>query len=198
MKLYFASGNLHKKLETSRLLGGYELTLPKEEGYTFDPEENRTTFVENAIIKAKALYDIVKEPVISDDSGLCVRALDWKPGIYTARYGCENGKELNSVEKYMLLLKNMEGEKDRYAEFVCAICLYINPNRIYVIQESSAGEIALAPSNGTEGFGYDPIFFNYEAGKIVADLSEGEKDIYSHRGKAARVMKTLLDKEINR
>lgn len=198
MKLYFASGNAHKKQEMSRLLGGYELTLPKEEGYAFDPEENGKTFIDNAIIKAKALYDIVKQPVISDDSGLCVRALDWQPGIYTARYGSEGGKELNSVEKYMLLLKNMESVKDRYAEFVCAICLYMGPNRIYVIQESAEGEIALVPSTGTEGFGYDPIFYNYEAKKIVADLNQGEKDLYSHRGKAARIMKTILDKEITK
>ena len=81
MKLYFASGNEHKKKEMSRLLGGFSLTLPKEEGIVFDPDENGSTFIENAIIKAKALYSIVKEPVLSDDSGLCVKALSGKPGI---------------------------------------------------------------------------------------------------------------------
>ena len=199
MKLYFASGNDHKKTEMSRLLGGFELTLPKEEGIYFDPDENGETFIDNAVIKAKALYDIVHAPVLADDSGLCVDALGGKPGIHTARYGEEEaGRKLSAEEKYMLLLKNMEGITNRRAEFVCAICLYLSPTRIYVIQETSEGSIALAPSNGSGGFGYDPVFYNNEAGKIVAELPEGEKDLYSHRGKAARIMKTLLEKELDR
>ena len=199
MKLYFASGNDHKKTEMSRLLGGFELTLPKEEGISFDPDENGSTFIDNAVIKAKALYDIVHAPVLADDSGLCVDALGGKPGIHTARYGEEEaGRKLSAEEKYMLLLKNMEGITNRRAEFVCAICLYLSPTRIYVIQETSEGSIALTPSNGSGGFGYDPVFYNNEAGKIVAELPEGEKDLYSHRGKAARIMKTLIEKELDR
>lgn len=199
MKLYFASGNEHKKKEMSRLLGGFSLTLPKEEGIDFDPDENGSTFIENAIIKAKALYSIVKEPVLSDDSGLCVKALSGKPGIHTARYGEEELKrKLTDKEKYMFLLKNMENVDDRSATFVCAICLYLSPERIYVIQEESKGKIALEPVNGDGGFGYDPVFFNDEAGKIVSTLKEGEKDLYSHRGKAARIIKLLLDKELNK
>ena len=198
MKLYFASGNDHKKTEMSRLLGGFELTLPKEEGISFDPDENGSTFIDNAVIKAKALYDIVHAPVLADDSGLCVDALGGKPGIHTARYGEEEaGRKLSAEEKYMLLLKNMEGITNRRAEFVCAICLYLSPTRIYVIQETSEGSIALTPSNGSGGFGYDPVFYNNEAGRIVAELPEGEKDLYSHRGKAARIMKTLIEKELN-
>lgn len=199
MKLYFASGNEHKKKEMSRLLGGFSLTLPKEEGIDFDPDENGSTFIENAIIKAKTLYSIVKEPVLSDDSGLCVKALSGKPGIHTARYGEEELKrKLTDKEKYMFLLKNMENVDDRSAIFVCAICLYLSPERIYVIQEESKGKIALEPVNGDGGFGYDPVFFNDEAGKIVSTLKEGEKDLYSHRGKAARIIKLLLDKELNK
>ena len=198
MKLYFASGNDHKKTEMSRLLGGFELTLPKEEGISFDPDENGSTFIDNAVIKAKALYDIVHAPVLADDSGLCVDALGGKPGIHTARYGEEEeGRKLSAEEKYMLLLKNLEGITDRRAEFVCAICLYLSPTRIYVIQETSEGSIAQKPSNGSGGFGYDPVFYNNEAGRVVAELPEGEKDLYSHRGKAARIMKTLIEKELN-
>ena len=197
MKLYFASGNNHKKLEMSRLLGGFELTLPKDEGIDFDPDENGKTFIENAIIKAEALYKIVHAPVLADDSGLSVDALDGKPGIHTARYGEEEaGRKLSAEEKYMLLLKNMEGEKNRKAEFICAICLYLSPTRIYVIQETSEGSIALSPSSASGGFGYDPVFYNNKAGKIVSELEEGEKDLYSHRGKAARIMKTLIEREL--
>lgn len=199
MKLYFASGNLHKKKEMEDLLGGeIQLTLPKEEGIVFDPEENGSTFVENAIIKAKALYDEVHSPVLSDDSGLCVKALDWGPGIHTARFGDTEERKLDSREKYMMLLEKMEGVEDREAYFTCALCLYLSPTRIYVIQEEAKGKIALTPSTGKEGFGYDPVFFSDEAGQIVADLPLGEKGKYSHRGKAARVMYELIKKEIEK
>lgn len=197
MKLYFASGNEHKKKEMSRLLGGYSLTLPKEEGIAFDPVEDGKTFIDNAVIKAETLYNTVHESVIADDSGLCVKALGGKPGIHTARYGEEEtGRKLSDREKYMLLLKNMEGVEEREAVFVCAICLYLSPTRIYVIQEESRGRIALTPSSGNGGFGYDPVFYNDEAGCIVSELDEGEKDLYSHRGKAASVIKMLLEKEL--
>ena len=194
MKLYFASGNKHKRDEMSRLLGGYQLTIPSDEGISFSPDENGSSYIENAQIKAKALWDIVHQPVIADDSGLSVKALGGKPGIHSARYGEENGKKLSSEEKYMLLLKNMEGTEDRSASFIAALCLILDEERIFIIQESCKGSIALSPS-GTSGFGYDPVFYIDEARRISAELSPDEKDIYSHRGKAARLMKLILDKE---
>ena len=181
-----------------RLLGGYDLVLPKDEGIEFDPEETGRDFAENSLIKAEALWNIVHEPVLADDSGLCVKALGWGPGIYTARYGeKEAGRKLSDNEKYMLLLKNMEGITDRKAHFVTALCLILSDDRRYIIQETCDGSIALSPS-GTAGFGYDPVFFIDEAGMIAAELPEGEKDRYSHRGRAARLMKLLLDKEMER
>lgn len=196
MKLFFASGNHHKKTEMSRLLGGIELILPSEVGLEFDPVEDGSSFVENAIIKAEALYDLVHAPVIADDSGLIVNALDGEPGLKTARYGEEVfGRELSTKEKYMYLLKNMEGVEDRSAEFVCALCLIISPNRRYIIQETAEGSISIAPS-GTTGFGYDPVFYNNEAGMISAELPEGEKDLYSHRGKAARILRDIIRKNM--
>ena len=98
----------------------------------------------------------------------------------------------------MLLREEMEGVDYREAYFTCALCLYLSPTRIYVIQEEAKGKIALSPSEGTEGFGYDPVFFSDEAGRIVADLEKGEKGKYSHRGKAARVMYDLIKKEIEK
>lgn len=196
MKLYFASGNEHKKEEMSRLLGGYELILPKEEGIEFTPEETGSDYISNAMIKAEALYRIVHAPVIADDSGLSVDALGGNPGVHTARYGEEEcGRKLSDKEKYMLLLKNMEGKKDRKAHFVTALCLIISEDRRYIIQETMDGEIALSPEDNGTGFGYDPIFVIGEIGKITATLEEGEKDKYSHRGKACRLMRLLLDKE---
>lgn len=196
MKLFFASGNHHKKTEMSRLLGGIELILPSEVGLEFDPVEDGSSFVENAIIKAEALYDLVHAPVIADDSGLIVNALNGEPGLKTARYGEDVfGRELSTKEKYMYLLKNLEGVEDRSAEFVCALCLIISPNRRYIIQETAEGSISIAPS-GTTGFGYDPVFYNNEAGMISAELPEGEKDLYSHRGKAARILRDIIRKNM--
>ena len=196
MKLYFASGNDHKRKEMERLLGGYDLVLPKDEGIEFDPEETGRDFAENSLIKAEALWNIVHEPVLADDSGLCVKALGWGPGIYTARYGeKEAGRKLSDKEKYMLLLKNLEGIEDREAVFVTSLTLILSPYRRYMIQETCEGSIALQPS-GTTGFGYDPVFRIKEIGMISADLKEGEKDLYSHRGKAARKMRILLEKEV--
>lgn len=195
MKLYFASGNNHKKEEMTRLLGGIELVLPKDEGMDFDVDENGHSFIENALIKAKALYEIVKAPVLADDSGLSVDVLGGAPGIHTARYGEDNGKKLSAEEKYMLLLKNMEGKENRNARFTAALVLMLSPNRIYIIEESAEGKIAYSPS-GHGGFGYDPIFIINDAGKIAAELSPEEKDLYSHRGKAARLMRVLIDKEL--
>lgn len=197
MKIYFASGNEHKKEEMSRLLGGYELILPKEEGIEFDPEETGTTFIENAMIKAEALYEIVKAPVLSDDSGLIVRALNGQPGVYTARFGEDVfNRQLSAKEKYMYLLKRMEGIEDRYAEFTDALCLILSPTRKFIVQESCEGSIVEKPS-GINGFGYDPVFFIKEANSISAELNGEEKDRYSHRGKAARIMAKIIREELN-
>lgn len=197
MKLYFASGNEHKKIEMTRLLGGIDLVLPKDEGIEFDIDETGSTFIENAILKAEALYDIVKAPVLSDDSGLIVHALGGQPGIHTARYGEDVFKrKLSDREKYMYLLENLKGIEDRSASFVTALCLIISNERRYIIQEECKGSIALSPS-GTSGFGYDPVFYIDEAGSISADLKEGEKDLYSHRGKAARIIAKLIREELD-
>ena len=132
MQLYFASNNHHKRIEMSRLLGSHTLLLPKDKGIAFSPEENGQTYIENAIIKAEALYSIVKAPVISDDSGLSVKALGGAPGIHTARYGDdESSHQLSDRDRYMLLLKNMEGVKDRSAVFTTALCLILDENRRY-------------------------------------------------------------------
>lgn len=196
-KIYLASSNEHKKKEFSRLLLGWNITLPKEEGIDFDVDENGSSFIDNAILKAKLLYSVTHTPVLSDDSGLCVRALGWKPGIYTARYGENDGKTLTSKEKYTLLLKNMEGIHDRYALFVSCVVLIINEYEIYIAECNTEGEIALSPS-GENGFGYDPVFYSYEKKAIIATLPESEKDEVSHRGRAVRKIKKFLDDLIDK
>ncbi len=191
MKLYFASGNDHKKEEMMRLLGDIELHLPKEDGIEFDPVEDGSSFVENAIIKARCLYEKVGKPVIADDSGLVCDGLGGDPGIHTARYGCTDTVMLTDQEKYTLLLKNLEGNENRRARFVCALVLMLSPYRIYVIEETVEGTIAPEP-RGLKGFGYDPIFLVEDTGRTAAELLPEEKDAKSHRGRAARRMQLLL------
>ncbi len=160
----------------------------KEVGFEGEIIENGNTFIENALIKCKTIYDIYKKPVLADDSGLCVNALGGAPGVFSARYG---GEGLTDKERYLLLLKNLEGKNDRTAAFVCSLVLYKNPNQIYVIQEEFKGEITKNP-RGENGFGYDPVFFLKDYDKTVAELPNEIKNKISHRAKASFLMKKII------
>jgi XTP/dITP diphosphohydrolase len=191
MKLWLATNNEHKKRELEQIFSGHSLVTPASAGLVFDPDETGSTFIENTLIKARALYDLVHEPVIADDSGLCVDALDGRPGIFSARYGSTNGKKLESWERNALLLKELEHTSNRRARFVCSMVALFSHDRFYVVQETLEGEI-IRESRGTGGFGYDPILYLPERGCTVAELSDDEKNRISHRGKAGKVLANLL------
>ena len=112
-----ASGNRHKIEEIKAIFKGVKLVSMSEAGFTDDIEENGKTFKENAYIKAKAVYDAVKLPVLADDSGLCVDALDGAPGVYSARFSGGT-----SADNRALLLQRLEGIPNRRARFTCAVC----------------------------------------------------------------------------
>ena len=192
MKIYLASSNKHKAQEFRQCLNNIELVMPFEENIDFSPMETGTTFRDNAMIKAMSLYDIVKSPVIADDSGLCVEVLDGRPGIYSARYStpasCSENIADYGINK---LLKEMEGKKYRDAYFVCCIVLYMEENRFFVFQEICKGKITES-KKGSAGFGYDPIFFIEKMGKTMAELTPEEKNVISHRGKALKACNTVL------
>ena len=194
MKILLASGNPHKKEELSKILSNYTILLPKDLGIDMDVEETGTTYLDNALLKAQALYELSNGiPVIADDSGISVQALNGAPGVLSARYGLEEtGKDLTSEEKNLLLLDNMNDIKNRDAAFICCMVLIINKNRIYTIQESFEGVIAKEPY-GNGGFGYDPIFYIPELKKTAAELSDSEKNRISHRGKAGLQINKLLE-----
>jgi XTP/dITP diphosphohydrolase len=193
MTLWFATGNAHKKMELAAVFSGYSIKIPADAGIAgFDPLENGATFLENALIKARSLYRLIKEPVLADDSGLCVDALSGRPGIYSARYGCEGGTPLSSAERNALLLAELGDCPRRTARFVCAMAAVFSENRFYIAQETLEGEI-LREARGSGGFGYDPIFYVPEQGCTAAELSEEEKNRISHRGKAGQVILTLLN-----
>jgi len=186
MNIWFATNNSHKKEELNAILNT-SLKIPSEEGLKFNPEETGATFCENALIKAIELHKLIGEGdlVVADDSGLCVDALNGRPGVLSARYGMENGQKLTSHEQNMLLLDELGDNPIRTARFVCSMVLLINKERFYVFQETLEGEIVKKSEiRGDGGFGYDPIFLIPKFGRTLAELSAEEKNSISHRGKA--------------
>ncbi|MDR0556527.1 MAG: RdgB/HAM1 family non-canonical purine NTP pyrophosphatase [Treponema sp.] len=199
MIIWFATGNEHKRRELAAILAGHSVKIPSDAGIAFDPDETGGAFLENAFIKAHALFELVREPVVADDSGLCVDALGGRPGVYSARYGGVDGGKLTSSERNALLLKEISGAGGiavrRTARFVCAMALVLSKDRFFVAQETLEGEIISEErgARGMGGFGYDPIFFLPERGCAVAELSEQEKNRISHRAKAARAIGKMLE-----
>ncbi|MDR0410250.1 MAG: RdgB/HAM1 family non-canonical purine NTP pyrophosphatase [Spirochaetaceae bacterium] len=192
MTIWFASGNEHKRAELSAILPQVELRVPADAGLAFDPVEDGDEFLENALIKARSLFRLVKQPVIADDSGLCVDTLDGRPGIHSARYGCVGDVRLGDAERNALLLSEMEGFPMRGACFVCAMVLLFNENRFFAVQETLEGELLREP-RGEEGFGYDPLLYLPEQRCSVAELPPELKNTLSHRAKAARAIAAWLE-----
>lgn len=195
MTIYIATGNRHKAEEFARIFSDHRVVLPADHGIAFDPEETGESFFENALIKAQALFDLVHEPVLADDSGICVDALCGAPGIRSARFGSTEGKELCAEERNALLLDQLSGVTERSARFVCNLVLYLGKDRYISVQETLEGEIVSDRGSGTGGFGYDPVLYLAEFGKTVAELDPELKDRVSHRGKAAKQMQFFLEKE---
>ena len=180
--MVLASKNPKKLLELQAILSaqGIEVVLESQVGIDVDVEETGTTFEENAFLKAHAVMEASGLPAVADDSGLCVDALNGAPGVYSARYG---GPGLDDVGRYRLLLENMRGQLARRCRFVSAICCcFPNGDRVEARGECP-GTLAYAPK-GSDGFGYDPIFFLPERKKTFAELTAEEKNAISHRGRA--------------
>ncbi len=212
MILYLATGNRHKQKEMQEILPDYEIKIPADDGIDFNPEETGSTFYENSLIKAKTLWQIVKMPVIADDSGLCVDALDGEPGIFTSRYagpafphGRPDGKKISQDEQNRFLIEQLNeklaktGLKNRKCHYTCAMVLYVRQDQLYVAQDIFEGELIddISKQAGSGGFGYDPIVYLPEYKKTVAEISAEEKHKISHRGKAVRKIAQIL-KEIEK
>jgi XTP/dITP diphosphohydrolase len=200
MTIWFATGNAHKRAELAAIFSGHTIKIPADLGISFDPDETGATFAENALIKARELRRRIAaagygDPVIADDSGLCVDALDGRPGIRSARYGSEGGKLLVDGERNALLLKELGDNPNRKARFVCAMALLLDDDRFFLVQETLEGELIPA-GRGKGGFGYDPILFIPAMGRTVAELSGEEKNRISHRGKAGRAIARLLAEQL--
>lgn len=186
-KIIFATNNQNKVNEVKKLFGGIEIISLAEAGINIDVEEVGTTFEENALIKARTIYDLTKMPTFGDDSGLMVDALDGRPGIYSARYAGVHGDYAANNRK---LLAEMSGKENRKAKFVTAVAFVYDKGE-FVVEGSAEGEILNSPS-GNGGFGYDPIFYSFELKKSFGDATLDEKNSVSHRARAFRKMKQVL------
>lgn len=193
MKFIMATNNAHKVIELSRILLplGIEVVSAKDAGITLDDvEETGATFAENAFLKANSAYKKTGMPVVADDSGLCVDALDGRPGVYSARYGGEGATDSEKNAKLLDELRNVDDE-NRTAHFTSAICCILEDGSRIDVEGICNGKIAFEP-HGNGGFGYDPIFIC--GNKCYAELSGEEKDAISHRGIALRKLKAELEK----
>ena len=184
-KLVMATNNANKLREAREILAplGIEVISQKEAGADIEADEIGDSFEENAVIKAQSVYDIVGLPVIADDSGLCVDALDGRPGVHSARYA-PKGKECDR------LLEEMKDvpEDERSARFECWL-VYMDYDSIEVVTGSCEGRIGFE-KRGENGFGYDPVFISGE--RTLAEMSADEKNAISHRGAAMRALYDLL------
>lgn len=193
MKFIMATNNAHKVIELSRILLplGIEVVSAKDAGITLDDvEETGTTFAENAFLKANSAYKKIGMSVVADDSGLCVDALDGRPGVYSARYGGEGATDSEKNAKLLDELRNVD-DANRTAHFTSAICCILEDGTRIDVEGICNGKISFEP-HGKGGFGYDPIFICGD--KCYAELSGEEKDAISHRGIALRKLKAELEK----
>ncbi|MFQ3549926.1 MAG: XTP/dITP diphosphatase [Armatimonadota bacterium] len=191
-KLLIATTNPGKVTEVISALDGadFEIVSLKDFPNLPDVEETGTTFKENAIIKAKAYSEYTSLLTLADDSGLEVDFLDGAPGVYSSRFA-ENDIERN--KKLLGMLENVEDE-DRTARFRCVIAISDNNGNVYTCEGIVEGVIQ-REMRGTNGFGYDPVFYIPSAGKTMAELTPQEKNNISHRGKALKKAIEIL-KEI--
>lgn len=195
MKLLVATNNDHKIHEYQEMFSpfGIEVVSPKSLNIHTDPDENGKSFEANSLIKAKALQEFSTLPIIADDSGLCVKALNDFPGLHTARFAKENGGNPIANLKLIEMLRPYE---DKSAEFVCVITLLNVEDKPVQFKGVCKGKILPAPE-GEGGFGYDPIFYSNEAKCCFGTAPEEVKNEYSHRGKALKqLIKFLKDKKL--
>ena len=183
-QLVVATGKAHKLKEIAEIFTDYEILSQKQMGFDEDVEENGETFADNALIKARAACKALGLPVLADDSGLCVDVLGGKPGIYSARYCGVHGDDKGNRR---LLLKNLEGEKNRKAHFHCSVALVYPNGQEIVVEGNTYGEI-LTEEEGDGGFGYDSIFFSDDLQKSFGVASSGEKNAVSHRFRALQAL----------
>ncbi|MDC7280424.1 RdgB/HAM1 family non-canonical purine NTP pyrophosphatase [Butyrivibrio fibrisolvens] len=197
-RIIFATGNKNKLREIKEILGEekYEILTMKEAGIDIDIVEDGKTFEENSLIKSRSIAEHAKDAIVlADDSGLEIDALNKEPGIYSARY---MGEDTSYDIKNANLIERLEGveKQDRSARFVCAVSAVFPDGKEAVVRGTIEGYIGWEPM-GTNGFGYDPIFYLWDKDVSTASISPEEKNAISHRGQALRMIKEEIIKHEN-
>ncbi len=192
IRVLLASSNQGKLREYRELAAGSGLEIELLSNFTEFPafEESASTFAEIAAGKALYYSGFTDQVVFADDSGLVVPALGGAPGIHSARYAGPNGTDADCVRKLLAAMSDMQGDT-RCARFICVTAVARQGRVLAVVSDSTEGLIAKEP-RGTNGFGYDPVFFFPQIGQTFAEASSSEKNLHSHRGKAFRKMARLL------
>lgn len=182
MRIVVATQNVNKIKEISEMFSplGFEVVLQADAGLDIEVEETGDTFEKNALLKARAVAMVCDDFVLADDSGLCVDALDGRPGVYSARYAGEGASDAEKIKK---LLGELENKTNRKAKFVTSMAFICPDGSEIVTMGEVFGKITDEPS-GDNGFGYDPVFYCNELKKTFAEATSDEKNSVSHRGRA--------------
>jgi XTP/dITP diphosphohydrolase len=191
-KIILASNNPHKIKEFREIFSDYEILSLNDIWFVDDIVEDWETFLDNALIKCRALQKFLKEKwieadMMADDSGLCVNALNWAPGVYSARYAVEHDVVANRAK----LLKELEWKDDRLAYFLCCI-VKMKPNWDYIYSEGKTFWKILTEEIWDKSFGYDCLFFSDDLQKTFWEATDEEKNKVSHRWRA---IANLIEKE---
>ncbi len=181
-----ATGNARKLKEIRAIFSDVEILSEKEAGFDGEVEETGATFLENALIKARAVSRATGKPALADDSGLCVEALGGAPGVFSARYSGGN-----DADNRALLLKNMRDKTERGAYFASAVALVFPDGKELLAEGRTYGKILYAES-GENGFGYDSLFYSDDLCKSFGEATDEEKNGVSHRGRALRSLAEKL------
>lgn len=190
--IVLASHNRNKAQEIQMLLGNQFHVIPQQ-AFDIPPiEETGSTFEENALLKAKTVYDIIGLPVIGDDSGLEVVALNNQPGVYSSRFAGDNASDDDNIDKLLKKMHNIPTEK-RTARFRCVVAFLgtSSDDQPVFFEGEWAGYIA-KERTGKNGFGYDPVFVDLQSNLTAAELESDQKNKISHRGMAMQSLKSYL------
>ncbi len=186
MKVVAATGNRHKLKEFREIFPDWDIVSEREAGFSGEVEETGETFLENALLKARAVCRATGQPALADDSGIVVDALGGAPGVHSARYS--GGDD---ADNRALLLKNMQNAANRDAHFTSAIALVFPDGREVTAEGSTFGTI-LREERGSSGFGYDCLFYSSDLKKSFGEATDEEKNSVSHRGRALAALREKL------
>lgn len=186
MKVVAATGNRHKLKEFREIFPDWDIVSEKEAGFSGEVEETGESFLENALLKARAVCRATGQPALADDSGIVVDALGGAPGVHSARYS--GGDD---ADNRALLLKNLQNAANRDAHFTSAIALVFPDGREVTAEGSTFGTI-LREERGSSGFGYDCLFYSSDLKKSFGEATDEEKNSVSHRGRALAALREKL------